>query len=242
MKDAPAARIAVISGGMGAVGRATSRTLVEDGYVVVSLYHQATTGPERGVHPIRCDVRDSGAIARVMERIVSEFGRIDACIHAAADRIDRRRIAELDEAAFRAQLETSVFGAFNLFAHAHTAMRAQQAGILIGITSAVAEPGATGTGMGAYTVGKIALRGLLRELSRELKPEGIRVCAVAPGLMRTPLTADLPDRYFEFASTANGQPLTEPAQVADAVAELCRPGAIDTGISIALPSGSRHPL
>jgi NAD(P)-dependent dehydrogenase (short-subunit alcohol dehydrogenase family) len=109
-------------------------------------------------------------------------------------------------------------------------MSQQGYGTLIGITSTVIESASTPARMGAYTVGKIALRGLLRELHRELSPFDIRVFAVAPELMRTKLTADLPEKFFELVEQRSGSAaITTPKQVAETV--------VRAGTDLNVPSG-----
>lgn len=96
--------------------------------------------------------------------------------------------------------------------------------------------------MGAYTVAKHALRALLRELHRELSQEGIGVYAVAPDLLKTPLTADLPEKYFEFAQEkAPRKKLITPEDVAEAVSRVIS-GGIPAGSSLLVASGETAPL
>jgi NAD(P)-dependent dehydrogenase (short-subunit alcohol dehydrogenase family) len=241
-------KVAVISGGVGAVGQALALALAREGYAIAVLY--------RGLHEedvsalkkslgddavfIAADVNSPEATAKAIKEVATVCGRIDVAIHAAAGKIARKRLFDLDAASFQGQLETSVLGAFNLFKPVAEIMKGQKSGVIIGITSAVVEPGAQAARMGAYAVGKFALRGLLRELHRELAPDGIRVLAVAPDLMKTPLNADLPDKYFEFSvQRSQAEKLMTPQDVAASVLFLLSgEGSTLRGASLLVSSGA----
>lgn len=244
-------KVVVISGGMGAVGQTTAVAMLAEGYRVVLLYRNtpqteidiARDSWGKGVLFIRCDLGHGVEVQSAIQTVVDHFGHIDVCIHTAVAAIERKKIFDLDELAFRGQFEASFFGAFNLFKFASTVMRERNSGILIAITSVVAEPGVRGTRMGAYTTAKLALRGLLRELYFELRQNGVRVLAVAPDIMKTPLNNDLPDKYFEFAQMKLDKNLLTPVDVAHAVVYLCSPeGAELNGISLLVETMEATPL
>lgn len=238
-------KIAVISGGMGGVGRATAVALARENYRVVVL-HRNSSGDEiaeaqssmPGEHVfMKCDVCNTKETAHVIETI-SHAGNIGVAVHSAVDPISRERILGMDEITFRGQFEAGFFGAFNFFQPIAKVMKEQKQGTLIGITSTVIESDSTPARMGAYTVGKIALRGLLRELHRESQSSGVRVFAVAPGLMRTQLNKDLPEKYFEMAME---HPMAT-EDVARAIVTLCSDPKIASGSSYLVSSGKHTPL
>jgi len=241
-------KVAVISGGVGAVGQALALALAREGYAIGILY--------RGLHEpevsalksalgddalfLAVDVNHPEATSKAITEVASVYGRIDVAIHAATSRILRKRVFDLDAASFQSQLETSVLGAFNFFKPVAEIMKRQKEGVIVGITSAVVEPGAQAARMGAYAVGKFALRGLLRELHRELAQDGIRVLAVAPDLMKTALNSDLPDKYFEFSvQRSQGEKLMTPQDVAASVLFLVSgEGSTLRGTSLLVSSGA----
>lgn len=230
-----ARKVVVISGGMGGVGRATAEAFAREQYRVVILHRQS--GETWGDHMfMQCDVRDAKQVARVVDDIVARTGRIDTAVHAAVDPIVREKILTMDDGAFRSQFEAGFFGAFHFFRPIAEIIKKQKEGTLIGITSNVIESDSTPARMGAYTVGKIAFRGLLRELHRELSPSGIRVFAVAPGLMRTRLNADLPDKFFDIARAKSGTALTTPEDTARTIVQLCADTSIPSGRSYLVSS------
>lgn len=244
-------KVAVLSGGRGGVGRATSMALAHKDYRVVVLYRNSS---EEEINAMRCvlpdetlfmpcDLRDARETAHRIHSIFSITGRIDVAVHAAVDPIKREKILAMDAETFRSQFETGFFGAFNFLQPIASLMKQQGKGTLIGITSTVIESDSTVARMGAYTVGKIALRGFLRELHREVSSTGVRVFAVAPGLMRTRLNADLPEKFFEIAEErSDGTARMTPDHVAEAIVHLCTDPEISSGISRLVSSGEHTPL
>ncbi|KKW45140.1 MAG: 3-oxoacyl-[acyl-carrier protein] reductase [Parcubacteria group bacterium GW2011_GWA2_56_21] len=244
-------KVVVISGGMGGVGRAAAAAFAREQYRTVVLYRHSSEEdlatvkallPDEPIF-IQCDIRDAQETARTIDTVLSSTGRIDVAVHTAVGPIMRKKLLMMDAAGFRSQFETGFFGAFNLFRPIAAIMKQQKSGTLIGITSSAIESSSTAARMGAYTVGKIALRGLLRELHRELSPAGIRVLAIAPDLMHTRLNADLPEKFFEtVVGHAGGRALMTPEEVAGAIAALCADAAIPSGMSYLVSSGTMAPL
>ena len=222
-------QVAVIVGGMGAVGQATARALGHNGYRIV-IVHRATSAEAIGTcmqglpsdtRFFQCDVRSSSAVARTVAEILSQCGRIDVCIYTASDSILRKRLLDIDEAGFRSQFEANFFAAFNVFQQVAPIMREQHSGTLIGITSSVIDEATTSARMHAYAVAKIALRGLLRELHRELVSSGVRVLDVVPEFMDTKMHADVPPRFVEMVRQLHPkQRLMTPEDVAQAIQGL----------------------
>ena len=231
------------------MGRATAAAFVREHYRIVVLYRNASDKEVADMHTslpgehmfMRCDVRNAQEVAHTIE-MVSHTGRIEVAVHAAVDPIKRERILDMDETVFRNQFEAGFFGAFNFLKPIANIMKHERRGTLIGMTSSALESPLTPARMGAYTVGKIALRGLLRELHRELSPSGVRVFTVAPGLMRTRLNADLPDKFFEIAEHSSGTALTTAEDVAHAIITLCSDSKIASGASYLVSSGTFTPL
>lgn len=243
-------KVVIVSGGMGGVGRAAAEMFAHEQYRVVVLYRHSSSeevavmrGSLVGEHVfMQCDVTNESEVARMIESVLLSEGRIDVAVHAAADPIAREKIISLDTLAFRNQFEAGFFGAFNFFKSVAKVMKQQGYGTLVGVTSSVIESATTPARMGPYAVSKIAFRGLLRELHRELSPAGIRVFAVAPELMRTGLNADLPEKVFEIAEKNQGGALMTPADVARAIVQLCADAAVPSGTSHLVSSGETSPL
>ncbi|TSC68818.1 MAG: 3-oxoacyl-(acyl-carrier-protein) reductase [Parcubacteria group bacterium Gr01-1014_56] len=237
-------KVVLLSGGMGGVGSATAALLIENGYRVAVLYRSSSQAEVQekkktlGEYSffLQCDITDFKETQLAVKKVLDHFGAIDICIHAAIGRITRKPILEMKEEEFRSEFEAGLFGAFNLFSSALPSMKKQHEGMLIGITSSTVEAG-SGARMGTYSTAKFALRGLLRELHKELKAEGISVYAVAPDLLKTALTSDLPEKYFEFAEAKTpNKKLMTPLDVAQIVLAVCR-GEVKSGSSVLVSTG-----
>jgi NAD(P)-dependent dehydrogenase (short-subunit alcohol dehydrogenase family) len=237
----------LISGGAGAVGQAIAKRFAADGYTVSLIDRESPDSGANvlsslsgnGHHFYACDLRNAEDVQKIVAKAIKTSGNPDVCVHSAVEPILREFLVGMDTHAFRAQFDVGLFGGFTVLTETAKHMKEAKAGYLIGITSSVADTNTHSARMGAYTCAKFALRGLLRELAHELAPYNIRVHAVAPGLMQTPLNADLPDRIYDVAEASN--PLhtrVTPDDVAKAVSYLCSENASAlTGLSIPVTGG-----
>jgi NAD(P)-dependent dehydrogenase (short-subunit alcohol dehydrogenase family) len=198
--------VALISGGASGLGEAVVRALVEAGALVVI----ADLARERGealaaelgaaAQFVACDVRDeqqvTGAIAAACAR-----GPLRAVVSCAGVVLAQRTLdkqgAPHDLAAFQRLLEINVTGTFNLARLgaaamvAHTPLSEGQRGVIVNTASIAAYDGQVG--QLAYGASKGAIVAMTLPLARDLAQHAIRVCAVCPGLMDTPLLAGLPE-------------------------------------------------
>ncbi|MEK7180801.1 MAG: SDR family oxidoreductase [Patescibacteria group bacterium] len=222
-------RTAIISGGLGGVGRAIGKQLALDGYDIIALY--LNTPPEEaktaiqeftpGNHEaIRCDIRDAYKVRSVISQL-SETHKITVAIHTAVDPILRKNLLELNGNEFNGQFATGVFGGFNFLKTVALTMK-KDGGNIIGILSRPLQFNIPHPRMGGYIVVKHALRGLLKELSEELIPFHIAVNAVAPDFLNTTLNADLPKEVRKFIEErAVTGSIRSPEDVAHVVSFLC---------------------
>ncbi len=237
--------VTLLSGGTGGIGRAIALDLAAQGHQL-QLISKTSDGsafaaslPGSGHQAYLCDVADAARVHALVGDIKDRLGRIDVCIHAAVSPLIRKKLSVMTPAEFREPFETIVFGAFYLFQSVAAVMRIQRQGRIIGITSAAIEPNAPSGTMPGYISAKYALRGLLRELARELAPYGVSVCAVAPDFVPTSLHRDLPERALELLREhAPGGKLLSPEEVAHVVTFLCSEAAPSlTGFSFPVSTG-----
>lgn len=219
-KEQFAGKVAVVTGGSGAVGGAILRVFEQAGARAVSLDVKAPA--EKGLRWVECDVRDEASVARAVQHVAKEHGRIDFAIHAAG--VSRDAVVwklSVDDWDFTQAV--NLRGAFLLLRHAVPVMR-NSGGRVVLIGSINGSRGKFGTS--AYSASKAGLLGLAKSVARETARFGILVNVVEPGWVRTPLTEAAPKevRDAALAESLMGR-FVEPEDVAAAVLFLCGPGA-----------------
>ncbi|GAA4959212.1 3-oxoacyl-ACP reductase FabG [Yinghuangia aomiensis] len=228
----PTGRVALVTGGGGALGTAVSHRLADDGHhvVVADLDLPAAV---RTVEDIdarlgpgsasaqQFDVGDPDSVAALVRDIAANTGRIDMLINNAA--VQRRGgLDELDVEDWDLVMAVNVRGPFLLAKAIRPLWERQGGGSVVNVSSRVWVAG----GPPAYTTSKAALVGLTRSLARELGPIGVVANAVAPGFLATPFTvagrgSDEVDALIEGqASLAPLGRVGTVGEVADAIAFL----------------------
>jgi NAD(P)-dependent dehydrogenase (short-subunit alcohol dehydrogenase family) len=188
--------------------------------------------PEGDVLPLVLDVTDENQAREAVDSAVRRFGRIDVVVNNAGRGL-LGAVEEASDAAARAVFDTNVFGILNVQRAVLPLLRKQRSGHVISISSVA---GFTGTpGWGIYAATKFAVEGFSEALYAELKPLGINVTIVEPGLFRTDFldgsslhTAEhqIPD-YAEtagatrrFATERNHAQPGDPVKAAAAIVDL----------------------
>ena len=183
-------RVALITGGAGAVGSAAARMLAQDGFSLVLADldgdRAATVAAEIEresrieVVALGIDIAAPDAAARLIATVSERFGRLD-CLVNNAGRTGASKIDALDPDEWEAVLRVNLTAPMLLCREAAPLMRAN-GGSIVNVASRVY---LSGTGVG-YTSSKSGLIGLTRTLAVQLGPHGIRVNAVAPSFLNSP--------------------------------------------------------
>ena len=190
--DAAGQRILVTGGGSG-IGRAVAVAMAQAGARVLITGRRlaaleetvALAGVTSGeLELLPGDVQDAVAVRGAVDQIAERFGGIDGVVNAAGIvRIERSE--DLTDEALLDVLDTNLVGAFRVTREAGRHMLAARSGSIVHIGSLAGLGGFPGRL--AYAVSKHALTGLVRTLAAEWGPSGVRVNAVAPGFVRTPM-------------------------------------------------------
>jgi 3-oxoacyl-[acyl-carrier protein] reductase len=218
-------RIAVVIGGASGIGWATARALAADG-CRVTVADRNTDGarsraaelgdPHTGAH---VDVTDEDSVQRLFEQI----GPLDVVVNCAGFS-NVGLITDMPVDQFREVVDVCLTGAFIVTKHAGQQLR--PGGVLVSISSLNGRQPAAG--MSAYCAAKAGLSMLTQVAALEMGPRGVRVNAVAPGFVHTPLTepaAAVPGVVEEYLeNTALGRAGT-PEDIANAVLYLCSPAS-----------------
>ena len=193
-------KVALVTGASAGIGQGIAIALAEAGAEVVVNYRTDTSrrGAEvtrerieaagRRALLIEADMTDPAAIGRMFDQTIAELGGIDILVNNAGVGGEGKGVDQtVDD--WNHVLAVNLTAPFICAQHAVRRMREQgRGGRIVNITSVHEE--APGGGSPAYTVSKGGLRNLTRSLARELAPEGIRVMAVAPGMILTKMNEE----------------------------------------------------
>jgi acetoacetyl-CoA reductase/3-oxoacyl-[acyl-carrier protein] reductase len=209
-----AGQVAIVTGGAGGIGSAVARSLLAWG-ARVGVVDLARGSADERMEWLECDVAEAAAVAALFETVAERFGRLDVLVHAAG--ITRDAVLwKMKPEDWSRVLRVNLDSAFHLLQGAIPLMRRTGGGSVVLVSSINGERGKFG--QANYAASKAGLIGLGRTAARELGRFGIRVNVVAPGLIETPMTAQLPAdaRERAIAETALGR-TGRPEDVAGAV-------------------------
>ncbi len=204
-------RSAIVTGGAGGLGSATVRRLAQTGARVVIFdadgERASKLAAELGDATLAAagDVNDDDAVGRAIEAAQS-LGGLGLVVNVAGGGVGGGRTVARDgtphdKRSFVATMEMNAFGTFNVTRLAAAAMAANepdadgQRGVVVNTASIAGLEGQTG--QLAYAAAKAAILGMTLPLARDLAPLGIRVCAIAPGTMGTPIMLSVPGEMQE---------------------------------------------
>lgn len=210
MTDSGAGKVAIVTGAGRGLGEATVRAFQDGGFAVAALDLSA---PElgRAVTGYACDVSDAKTVARVVQRVADDFGRVDVAVNCAG--VDHTYwLEDLTVEQFDHVVGVNLRGPFLIAKHVWPIMKRQGGGHIVNIASTAAIR--AWSGASAYHASKFGVLGLGRSLSVEGRRDGIRVTTVIPGGMKTGFFDRFVDQGIPLPDPKR---LQEPGQVANAI-------------------------
>jgi meso-butanediol dehydrogenase/(S,S)-butanediol dehydrogenase/diacetyl reductase len=200
-----AGKVVIVTGAASGIGLATSQRFAAEGAIVAMVDCDAAALPAAaarvrgqgsadvadgvadGVAEFVCDVGSEAEVTRTVEQVVERFGRLDVVVNNAGLMVFKS-IEELSGADWSRVLQVDLVGAFFFIKQAFLHMR--QGGAIVNLSSVHALE--TEVNVAPYAAAKAALLSLTRSAALEGKPKGIRVNAVLPGAVDTPMLWDNP--------------------------------------------------
>jgi len=227
-------RVALVTGGASGIGAATVALLRARGAVVVA----ADLHPGDDAEAL--DVTDEAAVDALIDAILERYGRLDLAANVAGTPGVYAEVADATTGDWRATMAVNLDGLFFCLRAELRAMRAAGRGAIVNVASSAGRMGVPG--LSAYSASKHAVLGLTRSAALEVARQGIRVNAVCPGSVRTPMLRGFvggdEDLLEKMGRRAPMGRLGEPEEIAEAVVWLLSDGArFVTGETIAPDGG-----
>jgi NAD(P)-dependent dehydrogenase (short-subunit alcohol dehydrogenase family) len=224
-------KTAIITGGDSGIGRAVAILFAREGADIAILHLEgeeddaqtvinAVQAEGRQAVAIAGDVSDRAFCFAAVDRIAKQFGKIDVLVNNAAFQMHVSRFEDLTEEHFDLTIKTNLYGYFHM---AQAVLPHMAPG------SAIVNSGSVTALMGNstiidYTMTKGGIHAFTRALSGSLVPRGIRVNAVAPGPVWTPLNpADQPSKMESFGANTRMKRPAQPEEIAPAYLFLASP-------------------
>lgn len=183
-------KIALVTGANGGLGTSVTRALLDAGATVVGVarHIEKREFENSSFVPISAELTTADAAQKMVDEVLSSFGRIDLLAHLIGSFAGGKTIAELDDATFEKMLDLNLKSAFYVLRAVIPHMRRAGNGRIIAIGSRAAED--PGPGVGAYSLSKAALVSLVRTVARENKQQGITANVILPGTIDTAANRD----------------------------------------------------
>jgi 3-oxoacyl-[acyl-carrier protein] reductase len=197
-------KVVIITGSGGGIGKETALLFAKEGakVVVADVNEKGGTETVENIKKAggeaffaKLDVSSRDQIKQVVKETIAKYGKIDVLINNAGI-IQDALVVKMTEEQWDKVININLKGPFNCIQAVVGQMINQGSGVIINISSIVALYG--NVGQTNYAATKAGLIGMTKTLAKELGKKGIRVNAVAPGFIYTPMTASVPEKILEM--------------------------------------------
>ena len=242
--------VTVVTGGSRGIGAATCLRLAEDGHDVVVGYLRDAKAAEQVADRVRqsgvravcvgADTAVEADVERLFTSAERQLGPVTGLVNNAGVTGPFGRLADVDTADLRQVVEVNLLGTLLCSRRAAQTMTARGNGVIVNVSSSAATLGSPGDYV-HYAATKAAVDTLTMGLAKELGPDGIRVNAVAPGIVDTEIHARRgdPDRAQRVSTSIPLRRPGQPEEIAAAIAWLMSPDASYTTGTVLRVSGGR---
>jgi len=186
-------KVCIITGAAQGIGAATAVRFAAEGAIVIGCDRRAEYVNE-AVERHAVDVTDRVSVDLMVASVLAKYGRIDVLVNNAGITKDAR-LVKMTLAQFDAVIDVNLRGVFHCAQAVAPVMVEQGSGVILNASSVVGIYG--NFGQTNYAASKFGVIGFTKTWSRELGPKGIRVNAVAPGFIETPILGTIPDKVMQ---------------------------------------------
>jgi NAD(P)-dependent dehydrogenase (short-subunit alcohol dehydrogenase family) len=207
-------KVAIITGASQGIGAALVKAYHEHNYRVVATSRSIKQGGDPSILAVSGDIGDPATAERVVKEAMSRFGRIDSLVNNAGIFISKP-FTDYTIDDFRAKIWTNIAGFFHVTQRAAAEMLKQGSGHIVNITTSLTDHAVAGVPAALANLTKGGLNSVTKALAIEYAANGIRVNAVSPGIVKTPMN---PEEAYE--SLAAMHPMKRMGEVSDIVGAI----------------------
>ena len=186
-------KVCIITGAAQGIGAATAARFAAEGAIVIGC-DRRTEFMSEAIERHAVDVTDRVSVDMMVAAVLARHGRIDVLVNNAGITKDAR-LVKMTLAQFDAVIDVNLRGVFHCAQAVAPVMIEQGSGVILNASSVVGIYG--NFGQTNYAASKFGVIGFTKTWSRELGPKGIRVNAVAPGFVETPILATIPEKVMQ---------------------------------------------
>lgn len=221
-------KTALVTGSSRGLGRAIAQRLAADGFRL-AVHYVSSEGPAQEVAEairaaggeaqlFRADVADPEACVQLVKDVTAAFGSLDVLVNNAGITQDAR-LQKMTLEQFDKVIDVNLRGVFHCAQAVADTLVAQGSGVILNASSVVGIYG--NFGQTNYAATKFGVIGFTKTWSRELGPKGVRVNAVAPGFIQTPILSTIPEKVIqEMEHRVPLRRLGQPEEIANVYAFL----------------------
>ncbi len=192
-------KVCVITGSGRGIGKTTAKQFAKEGAKVVVAEFEETSGKstadEVGGLFVKTDVADKKSVDSLIQSTMDAYGCVDVLVNNAGILMDST-LVKMEEAQFDRVIEVNLKGVYLCTQAVAPIMKEQGSGVILNASSVVGHYG--NFGQTNYVATKSGVIGMTKVWSRELGKDGIRVNAVAPGFIKTDMTAQMPEKIIKM--------------------------------------------
>ena len=197
-------KTALITGAASGIGLATAKRFIEEGAIVAACDYneEALKAAKRELGDAyriyKMDVSKHDEVGKTVDVIISELEKIDILINNAGITRDNF-LVKMSESDFDAVIAVNLKGVYNVTQAVVKSMMERKSGVILSTSSVVGVYG--NIGQTNYVASKAGVIGMTKTWAKEFARYGIRVNAVAPGFVKTPMTAKVPQKVIDYMNS-----------------------------------------